>query len=854
MLSRASQYYRRYGIVLLGALLLLGLYLASRHSYLLVHSLAELFSIIVAGGIFMLAWNSRRMLENSYIQFLGIAYAFVALLDTVHTLAYPGIDIFAGNGTNLAAQLWIAARYVQAGSLLAAPLLLGRKLNLNLLVLCFVLVVSLLLASIFYWGIFPTCFVAGTGLTTFKKVSEYVISLVLLGSVVLLFRRRHDFDGDVFALLVASVLVTIGSELAFASYADAYGLANLIGHFLKIVAFYLIYKAIIETGLARPYDLLFRDLKQSEERLRTVVSGAPVILWSADRDGVFKLAEGSGLDKLGATADQLVGRSLFQVFENTPEIAKDSRRALEGASLTSIVEVNHAVFESRYAPIRNENGEVTGVIGVAIDITERKRAEEALRESERTYRQLVESLNEGIWVIDGENKTTFVNPRMAEMLGYAPEAMHGKDMFSFMDGQGAETARRLLERRREGVTELHDFEFIRRDGSRLYASLATSPITDAAGKYVGAIAGLQDVTARRRAEDTVRQSEANYRALVESSPDGILSVDMDGQIIDCNDGICRLLGRKKDDIRGRVVDQLLSRAMPGVVWFHYPELLQKGQVEMELEFGHQDGHAIPVWAKMVALYDSKGSIDRALVYVRDIAERKKLEQLKDEFVGHVSHELRSPLTVIIGAVNTALSEGERLSPQETRSLLQDAALEAESLSHLLGNLLELSRVQANRLLLYREPISLTKVAANTVAKVRRQFPSHLFVIDLPHSLPPVTADELRLERIMYNLLENAAKYSHQGTEIRMFARHDAQHLTLGVSDQGIGIPAHDQARLFAAFQRLEEYRPGGTRGAGLGLLVCRRLVEAHGGKIWVESEAGRGSTFYFTLPLGQMAA
>jgi len=209
--------------------------------------------------------------------------------------------------------------------------------------------------------------------------------------------------------------------------------------------------------------------------------------------------------------------------------------------------------------------------------------------------------------------------------------------------------------------------------------------------------------------------------------------------------------------------------------------------------------------------------------------------------------------VIIGAVNTALSEGASLSPEETRQLLQDAAWESESLSHLLGNLLELSRAQADRLLLHTEPISIKSVIQEAVKKIEQQFPKHRFLISLPRQLPPVKADQLRVERILYNLLENAAKYSPQGSEIRVFAKREKDHLTMGVADQGPGISLHDQAKLFQPFQRLEDSRLKGVKGAGLGLLVCRRLVEAHGGRIWVESEPGRGSTFSFTLPLGHTA-
>ena len=272
-------------------------------------------------------------------------------------------------------------------------------------------------------------------------------------------------------------------------------------------------------------------------------------------------------------------------------------------------------------------------------------------------------------------------------------------------------------------------------------------------------------------------------------------------------------------------------------------------MEIETEVLRQDGQALPVWAKLVRLPEPRTSDIQTIIYFRDIADRRKIDEMKDEFVGLVSHELRSPLTVIIGALHTAISEGPRLSQKETRQLLEDAALEAEQLSHLVGNLLELSRAQSNRLILHVEPINLAKAAHKVIESIERQSRKHKFIVDLPRKLPPASADQLRLERILYNLLENSVKYSPEGSEITVSAKRDAGHMVVSVSDQGPGISKDDQAKLFKPFQQLGNPMLDHTKGAGLGLLVCRRLVEAHGGRIWVEPEPGHGATFRFTLEI-----
>ena len=148
------------------------------------------------------------------------------------------------------------------------------------------------------------------------------------------------------------------------------------------------------------------------------------------------------------------------------------------------------------------------------DVTERKRVEVELRESERKYRQLLETLQEGVWAIDQEAKTTFVNPRMAIMLGYTVEEMFGQPLFSFMDERGVELAKYNMARRQQGISEQHDFEFLRKDGSRLYASLETSPLTDAQGNYVGALAGVIDVTKRKQAESELEKHRVHLEELV----------------------------------------------------------------------------------------------------------------------------------------------------------------------------------------------------------------------------------------------------------------------------------------------------------------------------------------------------
>ncbi len=307
---------------------LVGFWLTSRVSYLLFHSLAELFSVLVAWGIFIVAWNSRRFIAHSFFLFLGVAFLAVGALDLLHMLTYKGLGVFPGATADLPTQLWIAARGLEAVSLLMAPLFLTRRVRAMRLLSAYGLATALLLAMIF-GGWFPACFVEGQGLTAFKIISEYLICVLLAGAIVFVYRRRQHLDQMVLRLVIAALSVSIVSELSFTLYVDVYGLFNQVGHFLKIIVCVLLYKAIIETGLQRPYRTLFRELAQSEERYRklfdTMTEGFAIHEIICDDQGrpcdYRFLQVNPAFERLtGLKAADLVGRTLYEVLPQSESL------------------------------------------------------------------------------------------------------------------------------------------------------------------------------------------------------------------------------------------------------------------------------------------------------------------------------------------------------------------------------------------------------------------------------------------------------------------------------------------------------------------------------------------------------
>ena len=255
----------RYSVI---GIVLVGLYLTTMVNYLLFHTLAEIFSIVVAFSLFMISWNSRGYIQNAYLLFIGIAYLFIGSIDLLHTLAYKGMPIFT-DYDYYANQLWIGARYLESLTLTTAFYFLYKDVPVRpwMVVIVYTLITALIVSSIMYWKIFPECFVEGQGLTPFKKISEYVICCILLFNMWLFYLNKKKFDRSIYLLIFGSLVCTIISELSFTFYINNYGFSNLVGHYFKLFSFYMVYLAIIETGIERPYELIFRELNHTNVKL-----------------------------------------------------------------------------------------------------------------------------------------------------------------------------------------------------------------------------------------------------------------------------------------------------------------------------------------------------------------------------------------------------------------------------------------------------------------------------------------------------------------------------------------------------------------------------------------------------------
>lgn len=307
--------------------------------------------------------------------------------------------------------------------------------------------------------------------------------------------------------------------------------------------------------------------------------------------------------------------------------------------------------------IKEEDGKVH-ILAIMQDISERKKAEEKLKESENRYPQLLETLQEGIWAIDKNACTTFVNPPMADMLGYTVEEMQGKSLFSFMDEEGIKFARTKLERRQRGIKEQHGFEFLKKDGTKISAIFETSPITDDHGNYVGAIAGIIDITKLNEAKEELRESKELFEKTFESQTDSIfiLNAEIPPKIINCNPAATRVFGYSRQEMIGRTT-QFLHVNEPTLKKFQaqvYPAISEHGYFHLtDFEMKRKDGTGFPSDHTVVPFKNKKGDRIGWVSVVRDISEQKRAEEITRK--AHEEMERRvEERTVELRAVNEEL--------------------------------------------------------------------------------------------------------------------------------------------------------------------------------------------------------
>ncbi|HEY0844896.1 MAG TPA: MASE3 domain-containing protein [Noviherbaspirillum sp.] len=567
--------------LILGVVIVVTLHLTSLYSYVLFHSLLEMLQLTVIFGIFAITWHSRKWSSNNYLTFVGLSFPFIGIVILLHTLAYKGMGVFRDYDANLPTQLWIAQRYLQSVVLLIAPMLIGRRFRTRPTMTMLSVVTAFVIFAIFA-RIFPDCFVEGKGLTPFKIYSEYVISLILLGGVVMLVRRRAAFDAEVRAMLMVSLVAGTAAELAFTAYVSVYGLANEIGHFFLLLSTYFMYRAILVTGIVNPFRLLFLGLKQKEEELEAkVVERTLEVRQSEERfhgladvaqDAILMIDDKGCLTYWNASAERIFGYRFDEVA------GKEVHRVLAPDRYLPAYEKGFRAFQdSGTGPVLGKVIEVTAIrkdgtefpvslsvsalrlnerwhaVGILRDITERKHADE-LRAK---LAAIVESTSVGIIGKDLDGHVTSWNIGAEKVYGYTAEEMIGRPISVLADEKRKTESAELIDKVKRGeVISRFETTRVRKDGRVIDVSLTVSPVYDAEGALSGVSTVVSDITDRKKAEReliavnrVLKTLSCGNMTLIHATDEGMLLVEMCRTIVEVGGYRFAWVGYVRDDDR-----------------------------------------------------------------------------------------------------------------------------------------------------------------------------------------------------------------------------------------------------------------------------------------------------------------
>lgn len=398
-----------------------GLGILDAYNFLLAHVFAEMFSVTVAGMIFFISWNARDYFENSFFVYLGIAYLFVALLDMLHTIAYDGMGIFPYSTANEATQLWLLARLIESVALATSSIFLKKELHIYKALLAWTVLASAGVASIIF-GLFPDSYLPGQGLTAFKKAAELCVVALLGFTWYQYWRKKNLFSKKVFLYLFGSLAVTMISEIAFITYVGVYDLSNLIGHYFKIISFYLLYRGVIVTGFTDPYALLMQHLKQRNEALETSQRrlGRSQRILTAMLDNVpeeilllkgddFKIIEANKVfqNKHGLRKKEIIGKTCYEAAYGLSAPCTGEERLCPLQNIPELMgkPIIHSFLDDENRrhwmeisvwPVAEEGPHADEVVHIARDITEQKRTEELRSDVERIIRHDLKSPLNGI--------------------------------------------------------------------------------------------------------------------------------------------------------------------------------------------------------------------------------------------------------------------------------------------------------------------------------------------------------------------------------------------------------------------------------------------------------------------------
>ncbi|MGB7539962.1 MAG: PAS domain S-box protein [Anaerolineales bacterium] len=607
-------------------------------------------------------------------------------------------------------------------------------------------------------------------------------------------------------------------------------------------------------------------LRDSEEKYRLIVDNA--------NDWIYLTAPDQTVLYSSPSCERVTGYAPQEFYEDSELLAKivplEDRKSGESHSMEAQGESGAHSQEFRIltksgetrwishscVPVRTAEGEYAGRQGINRDITKRRRAEENLIASETRYRRLFEAARDGILILDAETGMIMdVNPFMIELLGFSTEEFRGKEVWElgFLKDIVASKAN-FLELQQKAYVHYENLPLETADGRRIEVEFVSYVYPVGGRKVIQC--NIRDITERRLAEKNSQQ----LAAIVESSDDAIISKTVEGIIISWNKGAEKIYGYPEGEVIGRPIAILVPPGhedeIPQII-----EKLKRGEhvPPYETERRQKSGQLISVSLAISLLKDAKGEIMGASIIARDITERKQAEEalrntLSDlersnadleQFAYVASHDLQESLRMVSSFTQLLAQRYQGRLDKDADEFIGYAVDGSKHMQRLINDLLSYSRVGTKGK--PPEPVPADAALDRALDNLKLAIEESRAVI-VRGPLPSVAADDVQLSQLFQNLVANGVKFRGEDPpRIRIACESRGNEWVFSVRDNGIGIDPQYLDRIFIIFQRLHER--GKYPGTGIGLAICKKIVQRHGGRIWAESEPGKGSMFFFTMPM-----
>lgn len=606
-------------------------------------------------------------------------------------------------------------------------------------------------------------------------------------------------------------------------------------------------------------------LRQYQENLRDFTENAPEGIYFSDLKGTFLYGNKKAEEIIGYSREELIGKSFLKLNLLPKEYLVKAAKLLAlnamgkptGPDEFELIRKDGSQVYVEISTTLIQQGKEVVVSGCVYDITEHTQVEEAIRQSEEKYRTILEDMEDDYFEVDLAGNLTSVNNSTCRSLGYSKEELIGMSYRAFTAKEDAKTVYQAFNQVYQTGKPVRglSWKIVQKDGGVGVAEAAAFPLRNQEGEIIGFRGVGRNVTERRQAEEALRQSEERYRTILEDMGDGYFEADRAGNITFFNDSLCRLLGYPKEELKGMNYKAFTPKENVEAVYKVFNQVYQMGKPleQVQAELIRKDGSRRFSEVSASLLRNQKGDIIGFRGIHRDITERKEAEQQLltasklasvGELAAGIAHELNNPLTGIIGYAQL-LSDRQNVS-QDIKKDLDRIYYESQRAARIVQNLLGFARRHEPQKTYFDVNEFIEKTLELRNYQLRT---SNIGVYtNLAPNLPQILADYHQMQQVILNILINAehaiAQTKHRG-KITITTSMVEGYIKISIDDNGPGISKENISKIFDPFFTTKEV----GSGTGLGLSVCHGIITQHGGKIYVQSQQGRGTTVNIELLL-----